>query len=137
MITLPRFPFPPSANEIYSNGKRGRFKSRIYAQYVKACEEWRQCHLQLLFEARKSLAKENYLHASYVFYVEKDRIICRSERMAGKPKKFDVSNRIKACEDQVFGMLLKDDSCVFSFDASKVASDENYVDIFIGPKGHS
>lgn len=128
---IPKFPFPPSVNEIYRNTKFGRAKSSSYRKYVRECEEWRLSNLREITKLRSAVEKMGKLNVSYLFHIPSEKIFCQSKALKGKPKRYDVSNRIKACEDQLFSILKIDDSWVFSFQAAKVAAQESFVEIAI------
>lgn len=134
-IHIKNFPFPPSVNEIYANAGKSRVKSRKYKKYLRDCESWRLANLRLINQCKKTMERLDRLHVEYNFNIPSEKIICTSKKLLGKPKMYDVSNRIKAIEDVLFKMLGRDDSYVFSFSAIKNPGDEFGVDVKIGKHG--
>lgn len=129
-LHIPSFPFPPSVNALYRNGKRGRFKTVAYREYVMECDRWALRNGSAIKWFGDNLSGK-LLHIDYSFSIPEKNIICQSKKLKGKPKRYDVSNRIKACEDRLFLALGADDCYVFSFTAKKVVADELGVDILV------
>lgn len=127
MIKLNNFPFPPSTNVLYKNSGRGRVKTHQYKEYEHECEAWEWDNIDLIRKAIKKV-KGKLVTLELEVYAPKSTWYTK----AGKPKKIDVTNRVKALEDCLFKMLDIDDCHVFKCTQEKCISDKGkYVDITI------
>lgn len=111
------FPLPPSVNTLYRNlpAGRGRAKTQKYRTYENTCRIWMLQNQNQLWQAR-ALAMDaaaqpfSVLRVDSMFYFEASRILT----MAGKPKRNDSSNYLKAPLDMLAQMLHIDDSYFWS-----------------------
>ena len=134
-VIIEHFPFPPSTNELYQNAKgKGRVKTSKYRQYCRDVEAFRLKNLRIISEMRELIKTFGLLSVEYQFNIKDKQLFCVSKNLEGKPKRYDVTNRVKACEDQVFKILKMDDSFVFKNSEEKIPvnnNQENYVNIII------
>jgi len=124
MIELFGFPFPPSTNALYKNAGKRRVKTHDYKEYEYECEAWEYENIKALKKAIKLLRGE-LVELNLKVFAPKSTWYTK----AGKPKKIDVTNRVKALEDCLFKMLDIDDCHVFKCTQEKCISDKKYVDI--------
>jgi Holliday junction resolvase RusA-like endonuclease len=127
MIKLEGFPVPPSTNALYKNVGRRRAKTDEYKEYEFDCEVWYCSNIKAVKRAIKYLGDFPLLTIKLEYNLPKSKLFTKQ----AKVKKYDLSNRIKALEDQLFRLLERDDSCVFEIHATKYMSDLNNVNITI------
>ena len=123
IANLTGFPLPPSANGLYKSVGRRRAKSSDYLAFERSAIAWMRWHTIEIDEARELTlltGPNRYIHIDCVFYMLRERIICKS----GLPKKNDTSNRLKALHDALSQILGIDDCYFFSGSFDKVAVDD-------------
>ncbi len=127
---LKEFPISPSTNQLYQNAKgMGRVKSSIYKTFCREVERYRLQNLKQISEIREEIKDVKFIEVEYKFFVEKNKLFCKT--IPDKPKRYDVTNRVKACEDLLCKIIKVDDSLVFKSSEEKIPSDKTYVDITI------
>jgi Holliday junction resolvase RusA-like endonuclease len=131
-ILIQSFPFPPSINEAYRNvPKVGRVSSAVLKEYKAEVERWRLANLTGLEAYKQMIAAE--WGESPSFQIDAF-LVCKPERIwtkQNKPKRFDVSNRIKCFEDQFCPLFGFDDRDVWSISMSKVMGERECVIVML------
>ena len=127
MIKLFKFPVPPSTNGLYKNVGKRRARSEAYREYIHECDEWESLNAYAVSVARSAIENINLVSLELEFNLPQEKLFTKK----GEVKRYDLSNRIKALEDQLFKMLGRDDSCVFEIKSVKYLSDLNSVNITI------
>jgi len=114
MIVLGNIPIPPSSNQQYATvksrhtGKLIRTKADCLVTYQKEMYDWGMENLRAIHMVRKTFTgKELCVHS--IFFLHQSRIYTKE----GMPKKFDVSNRIKALHDEIAKLTGIDDCWFF------------------------
>ena len=116
-ITLP---LPPSVNCLYANSRKGRTKTSIYRTFIDSVVNYFN-QLDTIY----AITWNKWLTVEYSYFLP-----CYTK--AGKIKKIDVENFIKATSD-VLGKNIEwfDDSKIKTMIIKKNDSDRNEVDITI------
>ncbi len=122
-------PMPPSVNACYENAGKRRIKSPKLLAFHAEMRAWA---LPIVRELRRIngiiVASTNKkLVFDFVFYFGPGKIYTKS----GQIKQLDVSNRIKAIEDVLCGMIGIDDRLVFKVMAEKRESNMDRVSLEI------
>lgn len=103
-------PLPPSLNNLYANTKRGRWKTDEGKAYAKEAG-WKAKE-----QGAEYLGKVDVV-VTYRFHMN---------------RRGDLSNRVKAIEDALTGIVWHDDRQVQRYTAERVAPDgEPYVEVEI------
>lgn len=105
MISLEVPGLPPSTNNAFANGARGR-------HLTHEAQAWKQ-GVKLAALCKRLKPIQGMVQVSLVFYSEK------WFTKAGTPRKIDVANLEKLFVDAVFSQLGMDDSCIFSLNLHK------------------
>jgi hypothetical protein len=133
-ISLAGLPMPPSANKLYFAYKGRMIPSKELTNYKKAAIRYGLSHALQIQEAKRSClrATENgyALHFDRIYYMSRKRIFTKK----GTPRKMDQTNRIKAFDDALSGLIAIDDSWIFSSTSRKQVSADSlseYVDLTI------
>ena len=122
VVTINKFPLPPSANALYSNLGRRRIKSKAYRDYLNEVRLWMLMNQRQLHDARRismNTTPFNFIHIDCRFYMLRTSIFTKDN----KPKRNDTSNRIKALHDALSVILGIDDSYFWSGSFDKLAVD--------------
>lgn len=115
---LDGLPLPPSSNNIYFSSGRRRFSSEALLAFKDAMRSYGLMNHAYLRAIREELAKAPApIWFDRVFRFERSRLWTKS----GKPKKLDVSNRIKALDDCLADLLGIDDLWIFGGSEEKMA----------------
>lgn len=124
-------PIPPSSNNQYILVRRGRKTYHVPSEELKTFKKEMASYAvfnRKAFEFNKGVVgawvgEGCLLEVKAEMFFEHSRIFCKD----GSPKKFDVSNRLKALHDQLALLLDIDDKWFFKVFASKspVASQLN------------
>lgn len=117
---------PPSVNKAYIQVGIRRVKSPCLVAFNLQMDAWAINSHRIINIATSKLRGCN-LDLKLIFYFPTEKLFTK----AGKPRKLDVSNRIKAIEDAFCRHLDIDDSYIFNIEASKrVGTHENvYLEI--------
>lgn len=105
------FPLPPSANALYANSDRGRFKTAAYKSFEQTVHYWalkNQHILNVVREMTLDIGPGEALRVDRIYHFRPHKIITKDK----KPRRNDTSNRIK-CLDDVLGLLLGIDDSYF------------------------
>ena len=126
------YPMPPTSNNSYYNVPGvGRVASKELKQYRKLCSDFEVKNKGVFNEIRKLLAKDgalhNHLKVDYFFTFKHERLYTK----AGQPKKLDVANRVKHCQDCLFNSIGIDDKHIFCSIIEKVSGENESVTIVI------
>ncbi len=125
-VCLQGFPFSPSVNESYRNvAKVGRVKTAIYRAFEVAVKQWALKNHDAIGNAMallEALGPGVGIRATYTFYFKPERVLVKLNtnpktnplkmKKKNESKKIDVSNYLKAAEDQLCEMVGLDD-CYF------------------------
>lgn len=148
MIEVHNFPLPISVNHAYDGlvkrlpggrYKMGRKKSAAYMKYGKACGDWaleNRAGVMLMRKYFQAQGKNQTYQMNLAFHFKYSNVFCISKKLHMKPKKMDVSNRIKVLEDELCKILGFDDSQVFVGQQRKLCIEsekEEFVNIVITP----
>lgn len=141
MITMARVPMPPSSNNQYAtiirHGRPYHVPSAKLKVFQKEMARYGIEHSSMLPFYRDKvqywLNDEKFLEVRVVFFFKKSQLFTLKD----KPKKLDVSNRLKALHDMLSQLLGVDDSLFFKIAAEKTISDNGseYCYIEISPVG--
>lgn len=133
---LLRLPVPPSSNNAYPTvqvqGRPRRVKSKAMRTFEKEFADWALEHHQNVVGARalaRGLPKDHAIHIQTLFYFPKDQITCKT----GKPKRMDVSNRLKGIHDAIAELVQIDDCYFISGDFARYPI-ENHQDAYVDVK---
>ena len=137
-VAFAKLPLPPSSNNQYFLARRGSKTYHVPSDELKLFKVKMNGYPVLngnLFKMNKSIVKswisDSYaLECRIMFFFKKERVFCKD----GRPKKMDVSNRLKALHDQLATLLEIDDSWFFKIYAEKCVAEgnlneESYVEI--------
>lgn len=114
MIHIKEFPMPPSVNALYANGRHGgRFKTQKYREFEIQAHNWMIKNGHLLSYMREYVKKATespyeVLQTDIMFFFPATEIWTK----AGKPKRNDCRNRLKALDDAI-AKILDIDDCYF------------------------
>lgn len=144
MLLVERFPLGPTVNNMYvtlKNYRRApsaefqRFKRRVkkwvdnFGPELLQSGEYQE--LQQLIEIKHYPIR---LQLELTFHINRTKILCKD----GRTKRYDTSNRVKAVEDAIFGILDIDDKHVFRVIAEKTPIDgDSYVTAKVSVMGGS
>jgi crossover junction endodeoxyribonuclease RusA len=95
-------PYPPSVNNLYATVNGRRVKSREGRRYLVVAQ-------QRAIEQGVTLMQGD-LYVTYAIYM---------------PRKSDLDNRVKACQDALKGLAWKDDIQVAAFTATRYSDKHN------------
>jgi Holliday junction resolvase RusA-like endonuclease len=137
-IVFAKLPIPPSSNHQYFLAKRGNKTYHIPSDDLKKFKKSMSIYPAIngpFFNMNKTGVRRwiedgLLLEVRVMFFFRYNRIFCKD----GKPKKMDVSNRLKALHDQLSHILEIDDSWFFKIYAEKCVAveslnEESYVEI--------
>lgn len=122
---LEDLPIPPTSNSQYKLFRRGlktyHVPSAELKRFKKDMEAWALKNHKRCIDIKNAIHGRSHIPLSCecIFYFKKERIWTK----AGKPKKFDVSNRLKAIHDEVCKLIGIDDSEFFSISAKKIPTE--------------
>jgi hypothetical protein len=107
---------------LYSTNKRThqRFPSPKYQDFIELYEYWALDHMDFVLAVRERLQllpPKSVLHISSTFYFEQHRVITK----AGRAKRNDTANRIKAVDDALSKIFEFDDCLLWAGNYAKVA----------------
>ena len=113
-MTLGKFPFPPSTNNQYAtimrNGVPIRIPSSDYKIFKARMADWHMKRDRLVTETRNFMleivARKNFFRVDKYYCVPKAEIYYKN----GNLRKRDVSNFVKAIDDEFVKMVAMDDS---------------------------
>ncbi len=128
-ILLTSLPMPPSSNNQYILVRRGR---KTFHAPSKELKQFKTAMLGWAFKEAGKISSDKMalidwmssglvIECRAVFFFHK-RILFTKKN---SPKKMDVSNRIKACHDEVCKILGIDDSLFFKITAEKAICHDN------------
>lgn len=131
-VLFPSLPMPPSSNNQYVLARRGGKTFHVCSKELNAFKaEMEKYPLAYLPEflrqktyVRDWLKNGFALEVRAVFFFYKRRLFTK----AGTPKKLDVSNRLKACHDQLAKILEIDDCTFFRVYAEKAICHDNLTE---------
>lgn len=115
--------FPPSTNQAYFNGPRGRVLSAEGRRYQATTKDVISSQYGFqLWSIRKDVA----YRIDYIFYTS-----VYTKKGASKFRRIDVTNRVKLLEDALTEVAGIDDSQCTTVVLRKVHSETEYVEIII------
>ena len=135
-IRLEGLPMPPSSNNQYAIIRRGgkslHVPSRELVKFRKAMQDYAKKERESFWTARQKildlLAQRKWLTVDAIFYFDEKKLFLKKNN---QPRKFDVSNRLKALHDELSKCLGGiDDSYFFQVIARKQIGREG-VDVEI------
>jgi Holliday junction resolvase RusA-like endonuclease len=112
------FPMPPSINTAYAtilrHGRPIKIKSRDMHRFDSDCDSWLLKHAQVVRKTIQDLQSDSLrgkkIQIKFLFLFPPAKLLCKD----GRTKRLDVTNRIKAVEDQVSKILGIDDKHFWS-----------------------
>jgi len=123
LLTFNQFPMSPSANAIYKIVKNRKVSSKKLKDFEGRCQMWSFTNRNEIVAARKIMRdekKRNLFAFKYEFCFHFKSVFCIGKDNYGDPKKMDVSNRIKAAEDNICRLLAIDDKQIMKIQAEKI-----------------
>lgn len=133
-VKISGIPMPPQSNHMYATSRRGhRFASKDLCGFKEAINAIMFLKREDLEDVRRKLQNlltyNSSLKIERFYYFLYERIYTKD----GRPKKMDVSNRIKALDDGISTMIGVDDSWFFQGSEYKIASPKRheYVDVVL------
>ena len=136
ILSLKEIPMPPSSNNQYVVARNRLVPSSDLRNYKKRMEIYGITLQRSLKEDANDLAgfveDGKVLHIDRRFYFPRSRLFTKQD----KPKKIDVSNRIKAVDDAISKLIGIDDKLFFSATTKKYAHSHalyEYVEVDISP----
>jgi len=125
-------PLPPSANGLHKSfvrkGSRKvvRVKSDAYNRYIRQMSHWKMNNFKGIPGLRKWIEKHNQGPEPLRLWVERQFMLHRSTIWTKKNtvKKFDVTNRIKALDDEISKLIGLDDSHIWGGSEEKIETNE-------------
>jgi len=115
-MELNNLPIPPTVNHMYRTlPNYRRCKTKYLIDFEKDMELWAMVNKQAIYDLKSSLKEAKYLSLELTMTFTRDKLICHN----GKVKVLDISNRIKAIEDAICGLIGLDDSLIFDVKACK------------------
>jgi Holliday junction resolvase RusA-like endonuclease len=129
-VLFSRLPLSLSVNEAYCNNFRsgkGRFKSPQYKVYENAMRVWCLKNHQVIKQAKDYLKGQDFLSVKAIFYFPYERVLTKQH----KPKRQDVTNRVKTLEDVLCKILEIDDCQFWKWSLEKRVGAEPQVELSI------
>jgi hypothetical protein len=136
MVIVKNFPMPPGSNHLYKTCAVGnrifRAPSRKHKDYKKSVKLWALENPDIIRMMKAKVKDWKALQIERYFMFHYKTIYCKD----GRIKKMDVSNRIKALDDSLLGLMGLDDSQIFRGFEEKILMPVGYpecVEIRISP----
>lgn len=133
-MKLMNIPLPPSSNLIYNtvmiHGYPRRVKSAKMRTWLREMEGWAYNYPEALRDARllvSNMAADDVLKVDAVFCFQKGSVLT----LKGKPKKLDVSNRVKCLHDRISELIGIDDSYFWETSEKKTIANINLYDEWV------
>ena len=134
MLIIERFPLGPTVNNLYVTLKNyRRAPSAEFRRFKRKVSKWEEANSSDLLasqeykELHQLIQIKHYpirLQIELTFYINRTKIVCKD----GSTKRYDTSNRIKAVEDAISGILDIDDRHYWKITAEKVLIEgDSYV----------